>query len=80
MFFILRSHRKDEIGKISTTGTAVSLKFDSFKPLENYMKSVYQKCTDNTKISIRNELKSERKKVSSLKKTSPRTRKENARS
>ena len=44
------------------------------------MKSVYQKCTGNTKISIRNELKSERKKVSSLKKASPRTRKENARS
>ena len=82
---------------MSATGTAVLLKFDLLQSLENYIKPVcysnypmtlyFQvqflklKCNENAKSTIKNTLKSERKKnVSSLKKISPRTRKKNARS
>ena len=40
-FFLFDSLRKDEIGRISATGTAVLLKFDLLQSLENYKKSVY---------------------------------------
>ena len=70
---------------MSATGTAVLLKSDSLQSLENYIRSVYQsnypkthyfqgqflklKFTDNTKSTIKNTLKSERKEnISSLKK------------
>ena len=70
---------------MSATGTAVWLKFDSLQSLKNYTKSVYYlnypvtlyfqvlylklKCTDNTKRTIKNGVKSEsKKKVLSLKK------------
>ena len=83
-FFLFDSQSKDEIGRMSVTGTAVLLKFDSLQSLENYIKSVYfsnypmtlyfqvqflkLKCTDNAKSTIKNVLKSERKKkASSLK-------------
>ena len=83
-FVLFDSHSKDEIERMSVTGTAVLLKFDSLQSLENYIKSVYYsnhpmtfyfqvqflklKCIDNAKSSIKNALKSERKKkVSSLK-------------
>ena len=89
-FFLFGSHSKDEIGRMSATGTTVLLKFDSLRSLENYIKSVYYsnypmtlyfqvqflkiKCTDNADSAIKNELKSERKK-SILTEISPRTRK-----
>ena len=77
---------------MSATGTAVLLKFDSLQSLKNYIKSVYfsnypmtlwiqvqflkLNYTDNTKITIKNALKSKiKKKVSSRKKILPRTRK-----
>ena len=40
-FFLFDPHRKDEIGRISATGTAVLLKYDLLQSLENYKKSVY---------------------------------------
>ena len=39
--FLFDSHSKDEIGRVSATGTAVLVKFDSLQSLENYIKSVY---------------------------------------
>ena len=72
-FFLFDSQSKDEIGRMSVTGTAVLLKFDSLQSLENYIKSVYfsnypmtlyfqvqflkLKCTDNAKSTINNALK-----------------------
>ena len=60
---------------MSAIGTAVLLKFDSLQSLENYMSLYFQvqflklKCTERAKSTIKNALKSERKKkVSSLKK------------
>ena len=63
--FPFDSHSKDKLGRISTTGTAVLLRFDSLHSLENYIKSVYYsnysmtldfqvqflklKCIENTK-------------------------------
>ena len=41
MFFLCASHGKDEIGRMSATGTAVLLKFDSLQSLQNYIKLVY---------------------------------------
>ena len=38
---MFESHSKDEIGRMSATGTAVLLKFDSLQSLENYIKPVY---------------------------------------
>ena len=35
-FFLFNFHSKDEIQRMSTTGTAVLLKFDSLQSLENY--------------------------------------------
>ena len=79
-FFLFDSHSKDEIGRVSATGTAVLVKFDSLQSLENYIKSVYYsnypmtlyfqiqflklKCTENTKSTIKSALKSKRKKKS----------------
>ena len=40
-FFLFDFHSKDEIGRMSATGTSVMLKFDSLQSLENYIKSVY---------------------------------------
>ena len=97
MFFIIDSYIKDEIGRMSATGRAVLLKFDSLQSLKNYIQSVYYtnypmtlyfqvqflklKCNENAKSTIKNALKSDRKKkVLSLEKISSRTRKENARS
>ena len=93
-FSLFDAHSKDEIGRMSATGTAVLLTFDSLQSLENYIKSAYYsnypmtlefqvqflkiKCTKNAKSTIKNTLKSERKKrVSSLKK-SPRKKKQGA--
>ena len=69
---------------MSATGTAVWPKFDSLQSLENYIKSVYYshypmtlyfqvqflklKRFENVKSTIKNALKSERKKNISLKK------------
>ena len=39
--FLFDSHSKDEIGRVSATGTAVLVKFDSLQSLENCIKSVY---------------------------------------
>ena len=82
-FFLFDSHSKDEIGRMSAAGTVVSLKFDSLRSLENYIKSVYYsnypttlyfqvqflklKCTDNANSAIKNALKKERKKSTLLK-------------
>ena len=76
--FLFISHRKDEIGRMSATSTAVLLKSDSLQSLENCIKSVYYpnysmtlyfqvpflklKCTENAKSLIKIALKSERKK------------------
>ena len=96
-FFLFDSHNKDEIGRMSATGTAVLLKFVSLQSLENYIKSVYYsnypmtlyfqvqflklKCTENANSKIKKALESERKKkVSSMKKISPRSRKKNGKS
>ena len=40
-FFLFDSHSKDEIRRMSATGTAVLLKFDSLQLFENYKKPVY---------------------------------------
>ena len=40
-FFLFDSYSKDEIGRMSATGTAVLLKFNLIKSLESYIKSVY---------------------------------------
>ena len=77
-FFLFDSHSKDKTGRVSATGTAVLLKFDSLQSLENYIKSVYYsnypmtlyfqiqflklKCTEKTKSTIKSALKCERKK------------------
>ena len=77
-FFIFEFHRKHKIARISATGTAALLKFDSLQPLENYIKSVYYsnypvtlyfqipflklKCAENTKSAIKSASKSDRKK------------------
>ena len=63
---------------MSAIGTALLLRFDWLQSLENYIKSVYYsnypmnlyfqvqflklKCTENAKITIKNALKSDRKK------------------
>ena len=96
MFFLFNSHSKEKIGRISATGTVVLIKFDLLQPLKNYIKSAYYpnypktpyfqiqflklKLTENTKSSIKNALKSDRKKkLSSLKKNFTKVQ-ENARS
>ena len=38
-FFLFHSHSKDEVGRMSATGTAVLLKFDSLRSLQSYIKS-----------------------------------------
>ena len=68
-FLLFDSHSKDEIGRKSTAGTAVLLKFVLLQSLENYTKSVFYsnypmtlyfqvqffklKCTDNAKSIIK---------------------------
>ena len=39
--YLFDSHSKDEYGNLSSTGTAVLLKFDSLNSLENYIRSIY---------------------------------------
>ena len=69
------SHSKDQYGNISSSGTAVLLKFDTLFSLENYIKSVYHNtypltlyfraqfmkahCTENAKIAVKSLLKKE---------------------
>ena len=95
-FFLFDPHRKDEIGRISATGTAVLLKFDLLQSLENYKKSVYYwtypmilsfqeqflklKRTENTKSLVKSAFKSERKKKVSSLEKISRAREENTRS
>ena len=78
VFFLFDSQRKDKIRRMSAIGTALLLRFDWLQSLENYIKSVYYsnypmnlyfqvqflklKCTENAKITIKNALKSDRKK------------------
>ena len=87
-FSLFDAHSKDEIGRMSATGTAVLLKFDSLQSLKNYIKSAYYsnypmtlefrvqflkiKCTENAKSTIKNTLKSESKKRVSSLKKIPR--------
>ena len=68
-FCLFYSHSKYEIGRMSATGTAGLLKFDSLQSLENYIKPVYYsnypmtlyfqvqflklKCTENAKSTIK---------------------------
>ena len=89
-FFSFDSHSKHELGRMSTTGTAVLLRFGSLYSLENYIKSVYYsnysmtlyflvqfsklKCIENTKSLIKSALKSERKKKVSSLKKKSKTR------
>ena len=89
-FFSFDSHSKHELGRMSTTGTAVLLRFGSLHSLENYIKSVYYsnysmtpyflvqfsklKCIENTKSLIKSALKSERKKKVSSLKKKSKTR------
>ena len=40
-FFISDLHSKDEFGRMSATGTAVLLKFESLQSLGKYIKSIY---------------------------------------
>ena len=40
-FFLFESHSKDEIRRMSVTGTAVLLKLDSLQLFKNYKKLVY---------------------------------------
>ena len=40
-FLLFDSHSQDEIRRMSATGTAVLLKFDSLQLFENYKKPVY---------------------------------------
>ena len=39
--YLFDSHRKDEKGNLSSSGTTVLLTFDMLHSLENYIKSVY---------------------------------------
>ena len=39
--FLFDSHSKDEIGRMSATGTVILLKSDSLQSLEYHIKSVY---------------------------------------
>ena len=83
-FLLFDSRSKDEIGRMSATGTAVLLKSDSLQSLENYIKSTYYsdflltlcfqiqflklKCTKSTKSTIKSERKREKKEKSERKK------------
>ena len=83
-FLLFDSCSKDEIGRMSATGTAVLLKSDSLQSLENYIKSTYYsdfpltlyfqiqfsklKCTESTKSTIKRERKREKKEKSERKK------------
>ena len=74
--YLFDSHSKDQYGNISSSGTAVLLKFDTLFSLENYIKSVYYNtypltlyfqvqfmkvhCTENAKNAIKSLLKKER--------------------
>ena len=64
-FFLFASYSKDQIARMSATGTTVLVKFDLLKSWKNYIKSAYYsnylttlyfqeqflklKCTENTK-------------------------------
>ena len=74
--YIFNSHSKDENGNLSSSGTAVLLKFDMLYSLENYVRSVYDNifppilyfqlqlkkvhCTATAKNAIKSILKKER--------------------
>ena len=74
--YIFDSNSKDENGNLSSSGTAVLLKFDSLYSLENYIQSVWYNaypwtlyfqvqfikvhCTVNAKNAIKCSLKKER--------------------
>ena len=74
--YLFDSHSKDENGNLSSSDTAVLLKFDSLCSLENYIQSVYYNaysrtlyfhvqfikvhCTFNAKNVIKSSLKKER--------------------
>ena len=74
--YLFDSHSKDQYGNISSSGTAVLLKFDTLFSLENYVKSVYYNtypltlyfqvqfmkvhCAENAKNAIKSLLKKER--------------------
>ena len=77
-FFLFGSYSKDQIARMSATGTTVLVKFDLLKSWKNYIKSAYYsnylttlyfqeqflnlKCTENTKKKNQNALESERMK------------------
>ena len=72
--YLFDSHSKDQYSNVSSSGTAVLLKFDTLFSLESYVKSVYYntypltfyfqfmkaQCTENTKNAIKSSLKKER--------------------
>ena len=41
ILYLFDSHSKDENGNLSSSGTAVLLKFDTLYSQENYVRSVY---------------------------------------
>ena len=75
ILYLFASHSKDENDNLSSSGTAVLLKFDTLYSQENYVRSVYWNslpltlyfqvqfmkvhCTANAKNTIKYELKKE---------------------